>query len=75
MKYEVHNTCPIDTSLQMVYFLWFRRFVPHSFVEKDSLLLEILNNVRKGDFAKACDDLLIERSLPIKVEKVGITER
>ncbi len=75
MKYEVQNTCPIDTSLQMVYFLWFRRFVTHSVVEKDSLLLEILNHVRKDNFAKAHHDLLIGRSLPIKVEKEGNTKR
>ena len=59
----------------MVYFLWFRRFVPHSVVEKDSLLLETVNNVRKDNFAKAHHDLLMGRSLPINVEKVGNTER
>ncbi len=59
----------------MVYFLLFRRFVLHSVVEEDSLLLETLNNVRKGDFAKVCHDLLMGRLLPSKVEKVGNTER
>ncbi len=58
----------------MVCFLWFRSFVPHSVVEKDSLLLETLNNVRNGNFAEARHDLLIERSLLIKVEKEGKTE-
>ncbi len=75
IQYDVFNTFSIDTSLQMTFFLWIRTFVPHSVVEKDSLLLETLNNVRKGNFAKACLDLLIGRSLPIKVEKEGNTER
>ena len=75
MKHEVQNTFPINTSLQMVYFLWFRIFVPHSVVKEDSLLLETLNHVRKGNFAKACHDLPIGRSLSIKVEKEGNTER
>ena len=75
IKYEVPSTCPIDTSLQMVNFLWFRRFVPHSIMEKDSLLIETLNNVRKCNFAKARHDLLIRRSLQFKVEKRGNTER
>ena len=51
------------------------KIFPHSVVEKDLLLLQTLNNVRKGNFAKARHDLLIGRSLPIKVEKVGNTER
>ena len=75
IQYDVQNTCSIDTSLQMIFFLWFRGFVPHSVVEKDSLLLETLNNVRKGNFAKVHHDLLIGRSLQIKVEKEGNTER
>ncbi len=58
----------------MVYFLWFRRFLPHSVAEKDSLIIETLNNVRKGNFAKALDDVLVGRSLPIKVEKEGNTK-
>ncbi len=41
----------------------------YSFVEKDSLLLETPNNVRKGDYGKAHHDLLLRRSLKIKVEK------
>ncbi len=42
ITYDVSNTCPIDTALQMVLFLWFRGFVPHSVVEKDSLLLQTM---------------------------------
>ena len=53
IQYDVQNTCSIDTSLQMIFFLWIRGFVPNSVVEKDSLLLETLNNVRKGKYNKA----------------------
>jgi len=74
IQYDVQNTCSIDTNLQMIFFLWIRGLVPHSFVEKDSLLLETLYNVRKGNFAKARHNLLIGRSLPIKVKKEGKTE-
>ena len=45
----------------MIFFLWIRGFVAHSVVEKDSLLLEALNCIRKGDFDKACHDVLSER--------------
>ena len=59
----------------MVYYFWFREFVPHSAVKKDPLLLETLNNIRKGIFAKALHDFMIGRSPPINVEKEGNIER
>ena len=46
----------------MIFFLWIRGFVAHSVVEKDSLLLEALNCIRRGDFDKARHDVLSERS-------------
>ena len=58
----------------MIFFLWIREFVPHSVVEKDSLLLETLNNVRKGEFNKTQHDFLLRKALPKKVEKVGNKE-
>ena len=45
----------------MIFFLWIRGFVAHSVVEKDSLLLEALNCIRKGDFDKALHEVLSER--------------
>jgi len=74
IQYDVQNTCSIDTSLQMIFFLWIRGFVPHSVVEKDSLLLETLNNVRKGEYNKTRHDFLLGKALPKKVEKVGNKE-
>ncbi len=47
--------------------------MPHSVVEKDSLLLEALNCIRKGDFNKARHDVLSERSFqddPVLVESL-----
>ena len=69
IQYDVQNTCSIDTSLQMIFFLWIRGFVPYSVVKKDSLLLENLNNVRKDEFNKARHDFLLGKALPKKVEK------
>ncbi len=74
VRYHVVNTCPIDTSLQMIYFLWLRQFVPHSIVEKDSLLLKALNNVRKRDYNKARHEVIVERSLPHRVDVCGNVE-
>ena len=71
IQYDVQNTCSIDTSLHMIFFLWIRGFVPHSVVEKVSILLETLNNVRKGEYNKAQHDFLLRKALPKKVEKVG----
>ena len=38
-----------------------RGFVPHSVVEKDSLLLDTLICIRRGDFDKARHDVLSDR--------------
>ena len=57
----------------MIFFLWIRGFVAHSVVEKDSLLLEALNCIRRGDFDKARHDVLSERSFeddPVIVESL-----
>jgi hypothetical protein len=43
--------------------VWIRGFLPHSVVEKDSLLVDTLNCIRKGDFDKARHDVLSERIL------------
>ena len=75
ITYDVSNTCCFDTQLQMVYYIWFRGFLPHLVVNKDPLLLEALNNIRKGNSAKARHDLMIGRSVPVKVEKEGNIER
>ena len=74
IQYDVQKTCSIDTSLQMRFFLWIRGFVSHSVVEKDSLLVQTLNNVRKGKYNKARHDFLLGKALPKKVEKVGNKE-
>jgi hypothetical protein len=34
----------------MVYFLWFRGFVPHSVVETDSLLLQTMIHIRNQNY-------------------------
>ena len=52
IQYQVTNTCPLDTNLQMIIYY---------VVEKYSLLLEALNSIRKGDFDKARHDVLSER--------------
>ena len=75
ITYDVSNTCCFDTQLQMVYYIWFRGFLPHLVVNKDPLLLEALNNIRKGNSAKARHDLMIGRSVPVKVAKEGNIER
>jgi hypothetical protein len=51
--YDVHNTCPIDTALQMVFYLWFRGFVLRSVVEKDSLLLQTMIHIRNQNYDQA----------------------
>ncbi len=83
IQYQVTNTCPIDTNLQMIFFLWMRGFVPHSVVEKDSLLLDTLICIRRGDFDKARHDVLSDRcftdsylgnQLQGRVKTIGNTE-
>jgi hypothetical protein len=53
ITYDVGYTCPIDTALQMVFFLWFRGFVPHSVVENDSLLLQTMIHIRNQNYDQA----------------------
>ncbi len=43
----------MDTTLQMIFFLWFRGFVPHSVVEKDSLLLQTMIHIRDKNYDQA----------------------
>ena len=60
ITYDVYNTCPIDTALQMVYFLWFRGFVPHSVVEKDPLLLQTMIHIRIQNYDQARHEFQIK---------------
>ena len=74
VTYDVTNTCPIDTSLQMIYFLWLRGFVPHSIVENDSLLCKSLNAIRKRKYDQVRHELILEMSLKHKVHAYGNEE-
>jgi hypothetical protein len=60
--YENTNTCAMDTTLQMVYFLWFRGFVPHSVVEKDSLLLQTMISIREKNYDHARHELQMSKA-------------
>ena len=71
ITYDVYNTCPIDTALQMVYFLWFRGFVPHSVVEKDPLLLQTLIHIRNQNYDQARHDFQIKTKRPKKTTMDG----
>ena len=71
ITYDVGNTCPIDTTLQMVYFLWFRGFVPHSVVEKDSLLLQTLIHIRNQNYNQARHEFQVCRVPPKKTYLQG----
>ena len=64
--YDVTNTCPIDTVLQMVFYLWFRGFVPHSVVEKDSLLLQTMIHIRNQNYDQARHEFQMKTILPKK---------
>jgi hypothetical protein len=74
ITYDVGNTCPIDTALQMVYFLWFRGFVPHSVVEKDSLLLQTLIHIRNQNYDQARHEFQMKNIKPKKISIDGNTE-
>jgi Ubiquitin carboxyl-terminal hydrolase len=71
ITYDVHNTCPIDTALQMVFFLWFRGFVPHSVVEKDSLLLQTMIHIRDQNYDQARHEFQIKTIRPKKTKMDG----
>jgi hypothetical protein len=75
ITYDVGNTCPIDTALQMVYFLWFRGFVPHSVVEKDSLLLQTLLHIRNQNYDQARHEFQMKNIKPKKTRMDGNTEK
>ena len=63
ITYHVRNTCAMDTALQMVYFLWFRGFVPHSVVEKDSLLLQTMISIRDKNYDQARHELQVQKQI------------
>jgi hypothetical protein len=71
ITYDVYNTCPIDTALQMVYFLWFRGFVPHSVVEKDPLLLQTMIHIRNQNYDQARHEFQIKTIRPKKTKMDG----
>jgi hypothetical protein len=71
VTYDVTNTCPIDTALQMVYFLWFRGFVPHFIVEKDSLLLQTLIHIRNQNYDQARHEFQMKNIRPKKTPMDG----
>jgi hypothetical protein len=56
--YNVINTCALDTSLQMIYFLWLRVFVPHDVMEKDPLLSQTMKCIHKGKYGPARHNVL-----------------
>ena len=58
IMYNVINTCALDTSLQMIYFLWLRGFVPHDVMDKDPLLIKTLKCIHKGKYGPARHDVL-----------------
>ncbi|MEF3088117.1 hypothetical protein, partial [Bacillus altitudinis] len=64
--YDVSNTCAMDTALQMIIFLWFRRFVPHSVVEKDSLLLQTMIHIRDKNYDQARHEFQVQKIRPGK---------
>ena len=62
ITYDVSNTCTMDTALQMIFFLWFRGFVPHSVVEKDSLLLQTMIHIRDKNYDQARHEFQVQKS-------------
>ena len=63
ITYDVSNTCAMDTALQMVFFLWFRGFVPQSVVEKDSLLLQTMICIRDKNYDQARHELQVQKQI------------
>ena len=66
ITYDVSNTCAMDTALQMIFFLWFRGFVPHSVVEKDSLLLQTMIHIRDKNYDQARHEFQVQKIRPGK---------
>jgi hypothetical protein len=56
----------MDTALQMIFFLWFRGFVPHSVVEKDSLLLQTMIHIRDKNYNQARHEFQVQKIRPGK---------
>ena len=54
----------MDTALQMIFFLWFRGFVPHSVVEKDSLLLQTMIHIRDKNYDHAQHEFQVQKIRP-----------
>ena len=75
ITYDVSNTCPIVTTLQMVFFVWFRGFVPHSVVEKDSLLLQTLIHIRNQNYDQARHKLEVKSVIKVKENSYGWKQR
>jgi hypothetical protein len=71
--YDVTNTCPIDTALQMVFYLWFRGFVSHSVVVEDSLLLQTMVHIRNQNYDQAQHVFQMKTILPKKTHMDGNT--
>ena len=51
----------MDTALQMVFFLWFRGFVPHSVVEKDSLLFQTMIHIKDQNYDQAQHEFQVNK--------------
>ena len=71
ITYYVSNTCAMDTALQMVFFLLFRGFVPHSVVEKDSLLLQTMICIRDKNYDQARHEFQMKNIRPQKTHMDG----
>jgi hypothetical protein len=66
----------MDTTLQMVFFLWFRGFVPHSVFEKDSLLLQTMIRIRDKNYDQARHELQVQKQIPPKSSNIeGNTDK
>ena len=70
ITYDATYTCAMDTTLQMVFFLWFRGFVPHSVVEKDSLLLQTMIRIRDKNYDQARHKLQVQKQIRPKTSHI-----
>jgi hypothetical protein len=74
---DVSSICPIDTALQMVFFLWFRGSVPRSVVKKDSLLPQTMIHIRDQNYDQAQHEFQVKKydqrkSIWMETETFGI---
>jgi hypothetical protein len=74
ITYNVRNTCALDTSLQMIYFLWLRGFFPHDVMEKDPLLSKTMKCIHKGKYVPARHNVLSKMLPNIKRSTDGKEE-